>query len=820
MKLFNYIRSILLLLAFCGAAGAFFSCSVTKNLPEGEVLYTGIKKIEVADQDPTPEGDMAMQEVEGALSYAPNNSLFGSSTKRIPLPIGLWIYSGFKKYKGGVGKWIFDKFAAKPVFISTVNPEVRVSVAHNMLRENGYFDGEVWFDVIPNEKDSLQAKINYYVEMNHGYRYDSIQYMPMRHYADTIVNAHKDERLLHKEDQFNVIRMENERQRISALLRNNGFFYYRPEYIVYEADTLLSPGKVWLRVRRKDGTPNNALRPYRIGNIAVHVNGYNGESPTDSIQYKDMTIYYEGKLRIRPAVLYGRLRFKPGDLYTLEEQQRTQTGLSRLSVFRYAEFQYKPRTTPLDSIRRSQARRDWGERGRIPLDSLRRMSSIFNQNNLLDVRINTTYDYPYDGEFEVNASTKSNDYAGPGAIFSLTRRNAFKGGEILGFQLKGSYEWQTGKRAGESKINSYEIGASSTLTFPFLLFPGYIYRDLVQPSSTTFKLNVDLLNRARFFRMLSFGLNMTYDFRPTPTTRHSITPFRLTFNKLHETVFFDSIAESNRGLVLSLQDQFIPGMSYSFTYDNRPVSQRNYFSWTGTISQAGNIIGGISAIAGKDFNKEGKKLFGSPYAQFIKGTFEFRYNYRIDRKNRLVARVMMGAIYSYGNARVSPYSEQFFIGGANSVRAYAIRSIGPGRFDPARYGPDGTDNAYQYRDPYSYIDRTGDLKFEANLEYRVNIVGALEGAVFLDAGGIWAIRKDDREGAQLKASKFFNDLALGTGFGLRYDLSFLLIRVDLGFGLHVPYETDKKGYFNVNPFSNDKFPYNAFNWHLAVGYPF
>ncbi len=225
------------------------------------------------------------------------------------------------------------------------------------------------------------------------------------------------------------------------------------------------------------------------------------------------------------------------------------------------------------------------------------------------------------------------------------------------------------------------------------------------------------------------------------------------------------------------------------------------------------MINGISAISGKEFNDRNKKLFGVPFAQFIKGTTEARYNFYIDRKNNLVARAIAGVIYSYGNATVSPYSEQFYIGGANSVRAFTIRSIGPGRFDPERKPGEWE----EYLNPYAYIDRIGDIKFEANLEYRFNIVGSLNGALFMDWGGIWAMRSDNRPGSQLKAGEFLNDMALGTGAGIRYDLSFLLLRLDFGFGLHVPYATDKEGYFNVNPF---KSKYNAFNWHLAVGYPF
>lgn len=757
------------------------ACSTTKNLPEGEVLYTGIKKIEVADPDRSKAGDDAMEEIESALSYPPNNALFGSSSKRYPFPMGLWIYNAFVNKKGGIGKWIFNTFAAKPVFISTVNPEVRTAVAGNLLRENGYFDGTSAYEIIP-EKNSKKAKVSYKLEMNHAYTYDSIQYMRMRHYADTLIKANDDKRLLHKDDNFNVVKLEAERQRISTLLRNNGFYYFRPDFVVYEADTLLSPGKVWLRVKRKDGLPPNALRPFHIGDISVNIRGFDNDLPVDSIKYKELTIYYQGKLRIRPPVLYGRFSFKPGDLYKQEEQQRTQTGISRLEAFSYTEFQYSQR----DTARRSQ-------------------------NDLLDLRVNTVYDLPYDGEFEVNVTTKSNDYTGPGAIFGLTRRNAFRGGELLSLQLRGSYEWQTGTHAEKSsKINSYELGLSSTLTFPFILFPGYIYRDLVQPSATTFRISADLMNRAKFFRMLSFGGSMTYEFRPTNTMKHSITPFRLTYNKINPTELFDSIANENKSLYLSLQDQFIPAMSYTFTYDNNAVSKRNQFWWETTVTQSGNILSGIYAIAGKDFNEKNKKLLGNPFSQFVKGTSEVRYNYQIDRNNRLVGRLGVGAIYSYGNAQLAPYSEQFYVGGANSIRAFTIRSIGPGRY-VAPLRPDGTVN------PYAYIDRTGDLKFEANLEYRFNIIGNLNGAVFFDSGGIWTIRKDDdRPNGQLKLGKFFNDLATGTGLGLRYDLSFLVARLDFGLALHVPYETDKSGYFNINPFKQK----SGRAWHLAIGYPF
>ena len=754
-----------------------WSCSTTKNLPEGAVLYTGISKIEIQQPDASEAGRSTVEEVEAALAYPPNNALLGSSSVRVPFPFGLWVYNAFVNKEGKVSRWIFNKLAAKPVLISTVNPDVRVKVARNLLNEYGYFNGATSYALVPDKKDPRKAKIAYQVTMNQPYTIDSILYVRMRNRVDSLLPRLSSERLIRKGDNFNVVRLQEERERIADRLRDNGYYYFRPEYMIYQADTTITPGKVSLRIVPKEGMPRNALIPWKLGNVDFYLNGYRNEQPTDSIRYKDLTIHYEGKLRVRPKVLYDRLYFRPGDRYSQTQQERSQTALARLGIFRYAEFQYAPR------------------------DTMRRQDT-------LDLRIHTVYDLPLDGELELNVTAKSNDQIGPGAVFSVTKRNMFGGGETFGVKLRGSYEWQTGNKldAGGSKINSYELGLSTTLTFPRLLFPTLGKRDLNFPATTTFRIYADQLNRARFFKMLSFGGDASYEFQPSATSHHSVTPFKLAYNLLqHTTAEFDSIADSNKALMKSLQDQFVPSMSYTYTYDDSPITTKRHHVWLqGSITQAGLLMNAAYAIAGKPFDKEGKKLFGNPFAQFIKGTVEARYNYQLGENQRLVGRIMAGAIYSYGNARTAPYNEQFYGGGANSVRAFTIRSIGPGRY-------------YQSSDEnkYAYIDRTGDLKFEANLEYRFPIMGDLHGATFLDCGNIWLLREDpDRPGGRLKAGHFFKDLALGTGFGFRYDMDFLVIRFDVGIGLHLPYETGKSGYYNLPRFKD------GMGYHFAIGYPF
>lgn len=749
------------------------SCSTTKNLPEGQVLYTGQKKLQVENESKTETGKEAMNEVRAALAKAPNNSLFGSSTTRHPFAFGLWIYNGFVNSESGLGRWIFRRFAAKPVYISTVNPELRSRVASNLLRDYGYFNGTVDFEVIPNERNDKKAKIQFTANMGKPYFLDSISYRRFTPEAMELINARRSGTYLHKGDQFSVINLENERQRLNNMFRNRGYYYFRPDYMAYRADTTRVSGLVDLQMVPKAGIPANALRKWHIGDVSVHISDVYGQPPNDSIEYKDITIYFRDKLKVRPEVLYKRFRMDEGQLYAQWRSSLTQERFTQLGIFRYTEMQFTPRDS----------------------------TAI---NNIIDLSVRTAMDLPYDSQFEFNLATKSNDYAGPGIVYSITKRNVFRGGETFSIALRGSYEWQT-KSSGNSdnKINSYELGINSSLTFPRIVFPWLGKDDYDYPATTTFSVNADLLNRAHFFRMLSFGGDATYVFEPTYVSRHRITPFKLTYNVLsNQSDEFREIMDDNPALYQSMRDQFIPSMSYTYTYDDIRVRRRNnHFWWESSLTSAGNLTSGIYSLFGKKFSEE-KRLFGSVYSQFLKLTSEARYTWNIDRNQSLAMRLMGGVIYPYGNTTVAPYSEQFFVGGANSIRAFTVRAIGPGRFIPKN-------------NRYSYLDQVGDIKLEANIEYRFRIIKNLHGAVFMDTGNIWLIREDpDRPRGKFTLKDFGNNLALGTGAGLRYDLTYLVVRLDCGIGLHVPYETGKSGYYNLPSFKD------GLGWHLAIGYPF
>lgn len=762
-----------------GMLAGLSSCSTTKHLPEGETLYLGLKNITIQNEDETKAGQTALDEVMGAISIAPNNAIVTYPNVRFPIPFGLWMYNRFERYEKGFGRWIFKHLAADPVLLSEVNPDTRAKVAGNLLRDYGFFDGHVTWK-IDSTKNERAVKLSYDIDMGRPYRIDTLLYEGFAPRTDSLIHARSSERLVHTDDYFNVNTLNAERQRVVDLLRNHGYYYARTDFLTFLADTLMRPGYVMLKMVPAANLPKEALKTYHIGKTAVYLTGYNGEPPVDSMKLRDFTVFYAGdKPGLRFDVLRKRFLYRKGELYSQTRQDYTQEALSRLGVFKFNEMQYLPRS---------------GE-------------------DTLDVRVNAMFDLPYDSELELNVTTKSTKQTGPGAIFKLTKKNFRRMGASLNLELKGSYEWQTSSTVDGDKsvMNSYELGAALSLDFPRIVIPWVRNRidPFRFPSETHFRIYAEQVNRARYFKMLSFGGSISYSFQKSRSMKHTVTPVHLAFNHLQRrTATFDSIALANPMLFHSLDDQFIPSISYTFTYDDSWRQRRWRIWWENSFTSAGNITSAIYAAFGRGFKEKEKKFLGTPFAQFLKFTSEIRPLFYINEKQQLAGRLMAGVIWAYGNKTIAPYNEQFYVGGANSIRAFTVRSLGPGRFHPA-------DNT-----AYSYVDETGDIKLEANLEYRFRLFsnmfgGNLNGAVFLDAGNVWLMRKDEaRPGAEFTFKHFFDNIAVGTGVGIRYDLSFLVLRLDWGIALHVPYETGRSGYYNIPRFKDGQ------GLHFAIGYPF
>lgn len=754
-----------------------YSCSMTKLIEPGEQLYTGIEKTDIVGEKEyasSPIGETAISEVEAALAAAPNASIAGSSSIR-SIPFGLWWYNAFANSKGKIGQWFFRNFATTPVLISKVNPELRARIATNILSYYGYFNGNVTSQVLTNKRNPKKAKIRYTVTLHQPYLLDSIAYLGFTPTADSLLQATYSKRLLRRGEQFSVANLSGERERINSLLRNNGYYYSQTNYIELLADTINNPGYVDMRIQPIKGLAPHIRRRYTIGNINIGIqkNKASRSAKIDTLRVRNLTYTYSGeKPPVRPVALLRNLKFHSGDIYSQETQQSTLQELSKMNIFGGLNFAYTPRV----------------------------------DSDTLDVNIQAQMDKPYNFSFELNATSKSNSQIGPGSKISLSRNNIFRGGETLKFTLQGSYEWQTDGaiKGRQAVINSWEIGSDVSLTFPRLFFPVVPRRYLRFPASTSVRLYADQMNRSGFFKMIHVGGEITYNIYTKSTTTHTVIPFRLTYDMLQRTTAkFDSIAAENRSIANSFRNQFIPAMQYTFTYDNTPTHHRNKTWLEASITSSGNITSLMFLAFGKKWNKKDKDLFNNPYAQFVKLTAEIRQLYRINSRNYIATRFMAGIIKSYGNSHYAPYSEQFYIGGANSLRAFTVRTIGPGSYHPDK------------ETRYSYLDETGTLKFEANVEYRFGLFGNLNGAIFVDAGNVWLTEKDEnRPGGEFKLSTFAKEIALNTGFGLRYDLDIMVLRLDFGIAIHAPYDTGKSGYYNLPNFGK------GFAWHFAIGYPF
>ena len=750
------------------------ACSTTRRLGESEVLYTGVHRIRIEADSGVVLSAAAESAAREPLSVAPNNPLY-SPYLRTPFPIGLWAYNYcYTPREKGFRYWFYKRLAKQPVLLSAVQPGLRTRVAVQALENYGHFGSQAACS-LRYRKHGRKARVDYTLHVAPPYTYSRIAYPQPEGTLRPLFDSLQATSLLRPGAQYNLDTLTQERSRIAAQLRNRGYYYFRPEYLEYLADTTLAPRRVDLRLVLKPDVPAAALESYRVGGITVSLRNVE-PGPADTLRLRDAEVVAQRPLKLRPRVLARALALRRGELFTVDAQNRTLNELGKLGVFRSVGMS----VPPLDSLHGSRE---------------------------IDVRIDAQFDYPVSVSLETDVTSKSNSFLGPGISLKLSDNNLFRGGEVFSVALDGSYEWQTGnKNSGgrSSRLNSYELGLNATLDVPRLLAFGRLSGRLPAPRRTSFQLGLNLMNRPDYFRLIAFTGWAPYDFRTSPSSSHTLTVLKLVYNRLlHTTESFDQTLEVNPAIALSFRDQFIPSVGYTYTFDRSyGATASRRFYWQNSFSAAGNLLAGVLRLCGE---RQPQHLFGNRFSQFVRNVSEVKFFQRLGRRdNWLATRFLVGVGYAYGNSEVMPYSEQFYIGGANSIRAFTVRSIGPGSYRP----PAGDRNGY--------LDQTGDFKLEANVEFRFGIMGRLHGALFLDAGNIWLLKNDPlRPGAELKWRGFWNEIALGTGFGLRYDISYLVLRADLGIGIHTPYPNpDRRGYYNIQSFKD------GLGFHLAIGYPF
>ena len=776
---------------------------MTKNIPDDDQLFVGLTNIVYEDEKNYDEKSYddhlttTKEEVEAALATEPNGSLFGSSYISMPWSWHLWVYNKFSGKKSGFAKWMTKSFGKAPVLMSQVNPALRASVASSVLRNNGYFRGHVSYEAVPR-KNPKKSKIGYTVRLDSLFTLDSVAYTNFPAEIQALIDSTREERLINRGTPLSVAVLDGERNRISTLLRNNGYYYFNPSYTSYLADTFATADKAQLRLQLADGLDEAVLHRWYVGKIDVLFRKSMRETLTDSISRRFLTIHFNGRRSpIRPSVVLRDLRLRPRQEFSYDRYQESVGKINSTGVFSSTDFQFTQRPG----------------------------------TDTLDLRLSCVFDKPYDFYIEGNAIGRTSGRYGPEAKIGLTKRNAFRAGEKLDINLHGAYEWE---RGGGSDMSSYQYGADASIEFPRIIAPFY-NSDRIRRSQrpggsrtpdgtrrrrhrfyttpvTYAKISTDIVRRPKYYKMHVVTGEWTYRWQPSASSRHELSPLTVKYQYMNShTEKFDSMMQVNPYLIASMSDYFIPKMRYSYTYTS-PSSLRHPIRWETTIEEAGNLVSLWDMAGGHSFNEKGKSFFKTPYSQFVKLETDLSKTWSLNTTSQLVGHVNAGVIYAYGNSDYTPFSESFYVGGANSVRAFGVRRIGPGAFDGSVLSRQA-----------SYLFQNGDIKFVANLEYRTRLFGDLNGAVFLDAGNVWSFDElwdeNDTDGAPIehtafKPSRMLDEMALGTGIGLRYDLGFLVIRLDWGLALHCPYDTGKSGYFNVNRFKD------AHTLHFAIGYPF
>jgi outer membrane protein insertion porin family len=760
-------------------------CSSTRYLKENQTFYNGAE-IEFNTEGPrVGRKKILRREMKEYISPKPNAKFLGSRP-------AVWFYfsEGNPKKKKGLKNYLKNKLGKPPVLLSDVTPDRTAKVLEGYLYNEGYFKSDVTTSVKTRKKES---KVIYTVRLERPFRLRNIEYpKPKDSVYAHIVQALKVHSLLKEKQRYQLGRLEAEQKRIEKELRDVGFYYFDNRYLLFVADSTVGRRKVDLELEVEPDMPKRARRIYKLNDITIFPEY---TLSADSIATRGDTLkinnynYIDRSHYFRPVVLTDVINLKKDSVYSKENENLTVSHLMSLGMFKYVNIKFRP---------------------------------AYKDSTLLNANIYLTPLKKKSLRAEVQGVSKSNNFVGPGLSFVFINRNFLKGAELFQVKLNTAYEVQI-TRQNQNPLNSFELGIETSLTVPRFMTPIHIdFSSLRYMPKTQFKAGFNLQNRLGYFRLSSFNAGYGYNWRETAAKTHEFFPVDITFVKTDKTsAVFEDLLKKNTVLANSFENQFIIGSRYSFTLNtqlqeaqldtyNRKRIKEHSFYFNGAIDIAGNILHTIQDNVEKS-HEEPFKLFGAPYSQFLRTDVDFRYYWQPDANNKIATRLALGFGYSYGNSSTLPYIKQFAIGGSNSIRAFPARSIGPGTYNIK------TDPTYN--ETTLFVDQRADIKMETNVEYRFTIYRGIKGALFTDAGNIW-LRKPDpehRPGGEFNKDTFLKQLAIGSGFGLRYDFSFFVLRLDTA----IPIRRNDVGWVLEDiDFGSRSWRRNNLVFNIAIGYPF
>lgn len=763
----TYIFTIIISLLLGG-------CSVGKFIPEGQYL---LDEVHISSDN----SEIKSSEMYSYVRQKPNSKWFSL----VKLPMYIYCASGKDSTKW-INRLLRRIGDAPRIYDPSVAEETRLQIL-GAVQNKGYLGAQVSL-----EEKKKKNKLDAYYKVSSGkpYMISSINYNVEDYVIRGMLMNDSVKSGLKEGMRFNVNMLEEERNNIAQYLLNRGYYRFNKDYITFQADTVSGTYEIDLTMNislssSRGETTGSLHRQYEIRNVNYILDGDNvyaaNESSTvDTIQYDGINILYDDKLFLRPGVIASHNRIVPGKLYSNRDVMSTYSSLSRLGILKYSNIRF--------------------------------VEHLDNDSAYLDAYVSLSKNKNKTLSFQVEGTNSAGDL-GAAASVTYTHRNLFKGSETFNIKVRGAYEAVTGLE-GYSNNNYTEYGVETSLEFPEFMFP-FLKSDFKKSvnakSQVSAKYNWQI--RPEFERTLaSAAWSYRWNSRRRASHRLDVLDINYIYMPYRSRTFIEYLNymdEINPLLRYSYEDLFIVRLGYTYTYNSAGVStqqtaKKSSYSIRFNIEESGNLIYGFSKlIHGKPSDGESFRMGNISFAQYVKTDFDFAKNIMIDDRNAVVFHIGTGIAIPYGNSKSLPFEKLYFSGGANSVRGWSVRSLGPGGYR----GASGT---------LDYVNHTGDIKLDLNVEYRTHLFWKLNAAAFIDAGNVWTLknRYSDSTG-QFAFNRFYKEIAVSYGLGIRFDLDFLILRFDGGMKA-------------VNPTGRgiDRFPLivpdfsRDFAFHFAVGYPF
>ena len=794
MRRFGYMVVLLL-------AGVLLSaCNITRHIPSDTYLLQRVKIVE--DKDTPRSERIKSDDVTKYLRQKPNKHFLGTD-------FYAWVYLMANPEKDNWWNNLKRRMGEEPVLFSMRDTERSASNLKLYLESRGYYSSEVEFEVDTTYRYK-RAKVAYSLKQGKPYYISSISYDFRDQFLEPILLPDTVNTLLHRGDVFDISVLDSERERIALYLKDRGYYNFSVNNVEYVADTLGGDRKVGVKVIIKQNLTGYNARGeaiydnnmvYRLRNINIIPN-YNAVAAKsgkgyferfDSVDYRGLNVMFMGKQsKVRPKVLRLAIPLYPNYLYNYSQVNSTYSNLMAMGYLKSARINF---TEVPDSVMKRSVITHVGA------DNAKASSKVnYTREGYLDCDIFCTPALQQGIKAELEASTTSSFY-GLKAVFGYQNRNIFRGAEMLEITGTAGYEYM--KAPNSKKRHAMEFGLAASLSFPRFLLANYALSNNIVAPKTKFEISYNYQDRPYYQRGLS-SMSWVYSWRNRSNSSFVVRPIGINLVDVSyiNNDYFNSL--QNQYLKYSFQSQLIVAVSGSYVLNKRYKSApNNYTTVRANCELSGNLLNGLVHLfshpqSGKDYYE----LFGIRYSQYVRADINASHKIMLGKVTALAARLYAGMAYAYGNSDAVPFDRLFYAGGSNSMRGWAPRTLGPGA------SPAPTNVVYP--------TQLGDMKLEANVEFRFPIWGMFHGATFLDLGNIWYIGRKDvnyPDSSVFHFNSFYKQLAFNTGIGLRLDIKFAILRLDWGIQLHNPNNPEGRRWIH-------NFKWKNTSLNFGVGYPF